>query len=378
MCKKCYTLELLLRKLWRVKMLVSNAVNRLAEALISYSDSHDEMKNAVTKLINEIRYGKVIDAKNNPKSLYVFGKVSTGGLVARMLDPALLKIFPKGSLVNAFLKKGKFELPLHEHLSWWHHYRDLASLLKIIGDKYGIQGSTRDNPAEYKMSCATIGLLLEVVNTLGAFGKPQVNVKWCKFCFRHTSCAEHETTTNFDTYDRDYDNYNLGRKNAKMLNEDVRNRWELQRSERRLQGEDFKLDRTEKDDPYHLAYITQSKPWDFALPMWEKLLTERYPIVSEMLDLKVESKENWKVFAEDIKAKLSNRDETTKHPLWIMYMLDQAEDWFFVEKNQGKSTLDKILEIYPSKTTNKSEVARLLNISRMTVDRALAKHHDLN
>lgn len=363
--------------------LSDHVVYRIIIATEEFSYSHQLILKSAATLITKLRKRKIAVGKDNETSGTIYGAISLARVFTDTLESAILQIFPEGSFIHSSISINlKHPFPLSKYLSDKGSYLQLREIIhqasRRYRDYYRFDGAT----TQYITDCNSLELIMEILNCLSQLAPEYVKPKWCKVCFRRYPCSEHRT--NFGDQNLEYEN---GRSIFRAISKESKQRWEMHRIQRKTIGESFNLissiDEIENEHNgnsilidkhmHELIKITESQPWTVVSKYWEIFiqvnfseLTNRLksPITFVSLDL----------YITDVLIGLNNKGEQSKNPLWFLYMLDEANDWCITEQNKSIKTIDKILAYYPNVTTNLSEIAKKIGISRARVSSALKEY----
>ena len=90
-----------------------------------------------------------------------------------------------------------------------------------------------------------------------------------------------------------------------------------------------------------------------------------------------QSYNSWTEFVQALYAALENKHEHTRHPLWIIYMLAEADVWLKYEAaEKDRRTTDSsesIERLHAAGQTRSTEIAKLIGKSRQYVTKVKKK-----
>ena len=360
---------------------LSMARKQIQNVLLGFNDHHYVIKNAANKLIFELLNSKISVGKSN-KSGVIFGYKSLTQVFAKTFDDAILEIFPIGSFIHSTLfKDSNVNFPISQYLSNKDSYIDLRSALHSASYEYHLTCMQHDEHKLFRNNCESLEVLMEVLNVLAAIAPKDKKERWCSICFRIHPCSTHRTNEGDQNYE-----YDLGRSIRKKLEKGTLSRWKSYRNNRHALGEEFtffsKLNYTDIihehesiiliDEYIHeLFIITETENWAFASEYWKSFINENFKNLNFLPEPSKSTDYNH--YHNNVLMILNNRSEKSKNPLWFLYLLEEANDWYLAEQKNKLKTIDKILELQ-KKMLNLSEIATMLGITRSAVSKSLKEH----
>lgn len=398
------------RRIFKYVSLVVGKQNRIDYVLNQFDailadcyGANPLMITAVNNVAGMIRTKGIAFSEYSPGRTCARGFTPTQELVEELADPAIRKIFPKGSFVDSQFYQLGYPFPLSKYLNYEKvSYQRLVNMINKVGEVYAEICFDRDEREVFDMTCATLGLISDFISALASVA-PQLpqreQLKWCSVCFRRYPCVKHTSnrlarSTNVTNQHR----RDAGVKTQKSLPPEL---WEAkaQRQARRRAvcvGLHSKASSAKTHEIVIGNYLgiaaeiqeliteTLDLEWAEVAPRWQAMMQINFPFVCNKLQAEAVKFPSWEKFANQIICALDDESEKSTYPLWIIYMLEDAEDWFFAEENlkpdgRKSNSIDLILELYPDKTTNLAEISKILTaagtkISRQNVAKALKKH----
>lgn len=179
-------------------------------------------------------------------------------------------------------------------------------------------------------------------------------ITWCKFCFRRADansgyCRIHRSTTlsEQDTF------YRKANRIYKSLDSAAIELREKHRSRRNFGSESFLL-MSEKSPPNGIypgeTWLPISKemmvvvdavintPWPEIASDWNDVLSS-FPEINQRFTQPAETFASWSDFVSALFHAIEEPIETTRHPVWVIDILKDAEAWFEAErKNSDRRT----------------------------------------
>ena len=359
--------------------------------------AHHELIIALKLAINDIeKKGVAFGMIQQEFGGAIKGQLHTAKILAYYIEPVLAKIFPNNSVISIYFDKYNLDFKFSKDLNDKESYDKTRSSINKIQKDY-VRDSISGLVIRSDQDMDSLLLLDLVILALSGIAPSKKTERWCKFCFRKSLCVMHEILP-YAKKGADYRNYDRGKKIYKIIPKLVRDLQKSHRDQRILLGEKFAVESESnshnlngKEKTIYLSHklnslvtktIVQGEHefWSDIAPLWQSYISSSFPNVDMLLNKKASNFLDWIAFTDYVKEALANLNETTTHPLWIIYMLIDAENWIRAEKfvNEGhvvdkrkSDNLSKILKIYPSETTSQTEIAKRLNLTRQAVSKAL-------
>jgi hypothetical protein len=351
----------------------------------------DKITQATQNLIDLVKtYEVTIPNRNH--SWPIFNRISILEHVSRLFDPALHEIIPVESLAWNKLSQLGTPLPLSSHLNSSENLLVLANNLicaaQISGEEFE---SGTDDWATIEKRGESLTAVADVLDEI-RFSLPVIAFRWCQACFRRCRpdrkyCGLHTAgrASGKDTANRKYKNL------RKALRPDTLASWKAYMSSRRALGDAVELGSYPEDIPIPfpahgrlikvappvrtLVDVTLDLPWSMVSPRWEYILRHDFPKIFALIGRSPSEFQAWDEFAAAVLAILEDAFEESKHPFWLLHIVDYAEEWLTLEQSKidGRQTTTKarISELFESGVKDPTEIAKLVGKSKQYVYRIL-------
>lgn len=359
-----------------------------------YKYASPKISQAVRELLRVIGEDDVAVALKN-RGGYVFGRVNVITKFCEIFNPVMSELAPYQSYLWYGLMGNQIVIPFES-----------ATILKIGVDissrlENAAEDLSRDfesKPCQFlELRCGGESLRVVASMIRGILQNIQTHhLFWCKACFRRSAisngyCKLHEPpNVNYEqSMKSSQDTKNKkAMRTFKLLDLELVEKWERHRCRRRVGGEDILL------ISYHLpiplpqpdeAYLmvpkdlsdivdkTLTQPWVEVASLWNSIL-DCVSLVRAKFKTPAENYSDWDEFVTALLSVLQDPIEETRHPLWIFYILGEAEDWFEAESKMADRRLSnkkkKIIEMKNEGKTP-SEIADAINIGKKYIVKIL-------
>jgi hypothetical protein len=322
----------------------------------------------------------------------IFSRTSILEHVTQLFDPALDEIIPKDSLAWNKLNQLGTPLPLSNHLNSKVNLLVLANNLKtaaeVLEDSFESKTDDWETTVKRGESLNAVADILDEIR----FSLPVISFRWCEACFRRCRpdrkyCGLHTAgrAGGKDTANRKYKNL------RRALRPDTLASWKAYMSSRQALGDAVELVSYPEDIPIPfpahgrlikvaspvrtLVDVTLDLPWSMVSPRWEYILRHDFPKIFALIGRSPNEFQAWDEFAAAILAILEDAFEESKHPFWLLHIMDYAEEWLTLgqSKIDGRQTTTKarISELFESGVKDPTEIAKLVGKSKQYVYRIL-------
>jgi hypothetical protein len=339
---------------------------------------------AIDTLIHVIDSHEIAIADWN-RSGTVFNRQSIIQYIGDVFDPLLEEVIPVGSLAWITLDEGGTPLPLSDHLKSKKNLPRIADNLKsaaqVLEDNYHVKINDWSNIVNRGESLSAVAEILYAIWD----ALPSDTLQWCSACFRRTHANSKYCGLHTPSHIADNDSiYRYAIKLKKSLPSDVLKAWERYNRERRVLGESFELICNLEDVPISIHFrgkLTSPElkimvekslqsPWSVAFYEWKHLLSS-LQYASLLINRSPSEFNNWDDFSTYILQVLDDRDEDSRHPLWIFNILLCAEDWLKAERGNldGRTTdtESRVVDLFRNGITDPKELVKRFSMSKKTI-----------
>ena len=216
-----------------------------------------------------------------------------------------------------------------------------------------------------------------------------VEMTWCKVCFRRAISNLDYCKIHYSSSESLQDTANKkGNRVFQLMDGQLKIEWERHRLQRRFGGENVILlpdnsspRATYPTDaclmvPEHLLTSfneTICRPWSEVSSAWDAAI-DLCPEIRKRFDASAESFPSWNDFVASLFESLQEPIETTRHPLWVLYILRDAEAWFVAESKYSdrrkKGTPQRIVDLI-KEGRSIPEIALELGITKKYISQIL-------
>lgn len=319
-------------------------------------------------------------AKNN-RSGIVFGRYSVIQNFCDIFDPLLTQLKSQNLLIDDELKLNDISLPLGKELISSDHcnlyafkFRNSAANFDYLAER------SHDQNIEFIRNGESLKIIAEILQIILSIIRTE-ELSWCKFCFRRAVANFEYCNIHYSTKEAIQDtNYRKANRIYKSLNSEVMTMRDKHRSLRRAGDESFLLiaENFLPNEIYpnvtvipmpeeKIAFVsdTINKPWSEMFSEWDEVIYY-FPQISKRFTQSAEAFTSWDDFVSALFLVLQEPIETTRHPLWIINILKDAEAWFEGERkfsDKRKSDTRGKVEELSQKGYSVDEIAYKLNLT---------------
>lgn len=326
----------------------------------------------------------------------VFGRRSIIPIFCDLFDPLLAQLKSQSPRFHAELEINDISLPLANSLTSPNDCNFYAFKFRNSASQFDYLGENGNEPREEIIrdgeSLKVIAEILQIIISTIQTDR----ITWCKFCFRRAEansdyCRIHRSTTSSpqDTL------YRKANRIYKSLDSAAINMRAKHRSRRNFGGESFLLmqDKSSAKTIYPgETWLTASKemmvvvdavinrPWPEIAPEWNNAISS-FPEVNQRFTQPAETFASWDEFVSALFHALEEPIETTRHPIWVVDILKDAETWFVSERKYSdkrkSGTRSKVLAL-AQQGASAAEIATQLGSTKKYIAEILRNSGDSN
>lgn len=366
----------------------------MALTLSRYTYASPEILRAVEALLLVIAAEDVAVASKN-RGGYVFGRVNVITRFCEIFNPVMRELAPYQSDPWYELMGNQIGIPFESAAILENGVYISSRLENAAEDLSRLVENKPWQLLELRRSGESLRVVASLIRGILANIQTQ-HLFWCKACFRRSArsdgyCKLHEPpNVNYEqSMKSSQDTKNKKAKRTfESLDSELVAKWERHRCRRRAGGEDILLitdhlpiplphpDETYLMVPKDLFDIvdkTLTQPWVEVANLWNSIL-DCVSLVRAKFKTPAENYTDWDKFVAALLSALQDPIEETRHPLWILYILGEADDWFGAEPKMADRRLSnnkkKIMEMKNEGKTP-SEIADALNLGKKYIVRIL-------
>jgi hypothetical protein len=337
-------------------------------------------------------------AKNN-RSGVVYGRYSVMQNFCNIFNPLLIQLISQSRLIDDELKFNDISLPLVKELIssdqcnlYAFKFRNAAAHFDCLAER------SHDQNTEFIRCGESLKLIAEILQIILSLIRTE-SFTWCKFCFRRAVVNFEYCKIHYSTNETIQDtNYRKANRTYKSLDSAVIQMWAKHRSLRSVGEESFLLvaDNSPPKEIYQnetalpmseekITFVsdTITKSWSEMSSEWNAIIY-CFPEISKRFTQSAETYTSWDDFVSALFQALEEPIETTRHPLWAINILKDAEAWFAAEvkfsDRRQNDTLDKVAGLYQN-GYSEYEIASKLNLTTkhiLQLVREIKKNHSLH
>ena len=334
----------------------------------------------IDNFLSLVAHQKLAFAKNN-RSGKIFGRYSVVQSFCDIFDPLLVKLASQSAYVRDELLLNNISLPLTNILTtpdecnlYAFKFNNSAAHFDYLAERSHVQNNEITHNGE------SFKIIAEILYSI--FSAIRTNkITWCKFCFRRSKIDSEYCQIHFPSKKSVQDtSYNKADRIFKSLDDAVIQMWARHRSRRKAGGDSFLL--MANNAPPNGIYLNETaffmseetiafvsdtikKPWSEISSEWNNVIYI-FPEISKKFIKPAQSFSTWEDFVSALFQVLQEPIETTRHPLWIINILKDAEVWFAAEgkfsDRRKNDTRDKVSEL-SQKGHSVDEIASELNLT---------------
>lgn len=330
---------------------------------------------------------------NKNRSGKVFGRYSVVQNFCDIFDPLLAQLISQCPPIGDELLLNEISLPLANSL----YSPDACNILAF---KFSNSAAHFDYIAErcHEQNNETlrngesIKVIAEILQIISSIIRTD-EICWCKFCFRRAIANYEYCNIHYSSNEPSQDTSNRrGNRVFKLIDHAILEMRERHRIRRRLGGEGIFLmpDKlpgkviyptetwlTMSEDTIAFVEATIKYPWSEVSSDWNRAIYF-FPEISKRFIKPAESFANWNDFVASLFLALQETIETTRHPLWVIYIMKDAEAWFVAERKYSdrrrNDTRDKVT-VLSQEGYSVADIASKLGLNEKHIAQLL---HDMN
>jgi len=370
-----------------------DSVTRLIYAISTRRDNHKRLAdqriiNSIDSLLLLIQTKKIAFSDRN-SSGKVWGRHSILKNISDQFDPVLNELLPVGSFAWCEMRDLGTRLPLKNHMSKDNLQKisdNLRSTCQTIENCYDSEFDNWDKMVQVGESLTAVAEIIDAVRE----ALPIISLQWCDLCFRRVVfgkkyCHVHNSYSLNDT------NYRKAKRIRATMDVETIKKWRIYMTERRVFGDSVVLVASPEDsldsvfhnsrilrinpDDKNLAEKTLQSDWADASAKWKETVSFNYPLISKKLKMQPSEFESWEKYSTYLLTVIQDKDEDSRHPFWILNILDCAEEWFLSEHKfkdgRTSETENEINKLFNDGVTSPVEIAKRIGKSKQYVYRIL-------
>lgn len=279
-----------------------------------------------------------------------YGRRSIISIFCDLFDPLLTQLKSQSSRLSSELEFNDISLPLANRLTSLDDcnflafkFRNSAAHCDYLGEhSNGPRGEIIRNGESLNVIAEILQIIISTIRT--------DRITWCKFCFRRAEansdyCRIHRSTTSSpqDTL------YRKANRIYKSLDSAAMKMRAKHRSLRSFGGESFLL--MPNKSPAKIIYLGETwltaskemmvvvdavinRPWPEIASDWNDAISS-FSEISIRFTQPAETFASWDDFVSALFLALEEPIETTRHPIWVVDILKDAETWFVAERENS-------------------------------------------
>lgn len=368
--------------------------NKFKASICNLAQHYSLADKAVLKGLNDLNAAianeQLAFFKNKANSSgSVWGRASVLPIFGRIFDPILTEIAAKSSYVTNELEGNNILLPLANSLKTVEDYKTLSGRFMTAAIMFDeIILLHPEKLQELIRSGESLNVIAELLREI-YLTIQQARITWCKFCFRRAItnfkyCHIH-FSKNVSSQDTIY-------RKAKRIFQSIDSVHQRSRESHRIQriygGENVLLMADNSPPraiyptdagmrlPEHIVNSVENTlnlPWLKISDGWNAAIDECSEIRKRFTN-STDEFSSWPEFVSALFSAIDEPIETTIHPLWVLYIIKDAETWFIAESRlldkRMRGTRNKALELYNLETAI-ADIAVQLNVSQKHVKQIL-------
>lgn len=372
----------------------------LSEIAQRFPNADPKVLIELDKFATAVSHSKIAFADKNASGR-IWDRISVLQSFHEVFDPILIGLAPYGSDNWEALSFNQIELPssealltksLNDQLNTIEHCIIFAKKIEGAVDTLEDQFTFQPHKTlELRTTGESLLAISAVLRAIYQSLQPK-KIRWCKACFRR---AHQELDyCNLHYSSRDSSSQDTANKKAKRIAKSIEaslfEKWERHRARRRLAGDNIILFSTNEpviefeqtavymkvpDQAIQLVNATRDIPWSEIAFMWDAVIDSSEE-VRKLFILPAKNYPDWDAFVKALFSSLNDIVENTRHPLWVLYIIGEAEEWFKLEikmsDRRKNNTKEKVVEMHlHGKSID--EIAILLGIGEKYVKKLLPK-----
>jgi len=243
-----------------------------------------------------------------------------------------------------------------------------------------------------KVTGNTLRFLLEVLTVIYQCIPEKKQIEWCDNCFRRKAVREKYCIYHQSKNDTEY------KRSRRVINSQGKEKslFEWYRVQRNLLGNEpifFNENISNYSDLTQINGLIISaeafqivsdtlvdEEWHNVGQYWVEYVRS-LPNVLQLVDsYEFTQAKNWTEFVSIIYSCLGESIEQSIHPIWVISMLENAEEWFFLDKKHGdtrKTNIKDMIICLSEEGMSQSEIKNKLKKSRQRVSKVLIEYKKL-
>lgn len=294
----------------------------------------------------------------------VYGRRSIISIFCDLFDPLLAQLKSQSPRLSAELEFNDISLPLANRLTSLDDCNFYAFKFRSSTAHFDYLGEHSSEPrGEIIRNGESLNAIAEILQIIISTIQTD-RITWCKFCFRRANVnSDYCQTHHLRKSSPEDTNYRIANRVYKSLDNAAIKMREKHRSRRRYCGESFLLmaDKSpakniELGETYLIiseemmatVEAVRKRPWTEIAPDWNDAIC-LLPEISQRFTQPAETFASWDDFVSALFHALEEPIETTRHPVWVIDILKDAETWLTAERENSdrrtNGTRSKVLAL---------------------------------
>jgi len=311
---------------------------------------------------------------------WISSEYEEGTLGEKILVNANLWPFRIGLMDDKVSLANKVEKGLQSLKTQENNFFDNSYLESIIDNK------------TIKVTGNTLRFLFEVLTVIYQCIPEKKKIEWCDNCFRRKAVGEKYCIFHQSKNDTEY------KRSRRVINSQGKEKplFQWYRVQRNLLGNKPRFFNENISDYSDLTQIngliisTEANQivsdtmvdtgWHNVEKYWLEYVRSLPNVLRLMESYEYTQANNWTEFVSIIYASLGESIEQSTHPIWVISILENAEEWFFLDKKYGdkrETNIKDMIICLSEEGMVQSEIKNKLNISRQRVSKVLIEYKKL-